>query len=60
MFRKYIKVLLINILMKHIGKVFLENGCTSKQMITEGDAAIPLEMTCTPSVIKRKQNKDQL
>ena len=29
-------------------------------MITEGNAAIPLETTCTPSVIKRKQNKDQL
>ena len=40
-----------------LAKVLLENGWNSKQMITEGEAAIPLE---TPSVIKRKQNKDQL
>ena len=40
-----------------ISKVLLENGWNSKQMITEGEAAIPL---CTPSVIKTKQNKDQL
>ena len=26
-------------------KVYLENGWTSKRMITEGDAAIPLETT---------------
>ena len=40
--------------------VYLENAWNSKQMITEGEAAIPLERLCTPSVIKRKQNKDKL
>ena len=39
-----------------IFKVRLENGWNSKQMITEGEAAIPR----APSVIKRNQNKDQL
>ena len=29
-------------------------------MITEGEAAIPLERLGAPSVIKRNQNKDQL
>ena len=38
-----------------ITKVLLENGWNSKQMITEAEAAIPLETTRAPPVIKRKQ-----
>ena len=40
-------------------KVHLEKGWNSKRMITEGEAAIPLELGA-PSVIKRNHNKDQL
>ena len=41
-------------------KVHLENGWNSKRMITEGEAAIPLETTRRAFGNKRNQNKDQL
>ena len=44
----------------YVVKVCLENGYNSKQMITEGEAAIPLETIWCAFVIKRNQNKDQL
>ena len=41
-------------------KVLLENGWNSKQMITEGEAAIPLETTLHAFRNQEKTNKDQL
>ena len=38
-----------------LSKVLLENVWNSKQMFTEGEAAIRWRRLCTPSVIKRKQ-----
>ena len=41
-------------------KVHLEKGWNSKRMITEGEAAIPLETTRCAFRNQGNQNKDQL
>ena len=49
-----------NLIIFFRSKVHLENVWTSKQMITEGNAAIWLRRLGAPSVINNNQNKDQL